>query len=159
MDRVRQERRINILVGNLVLLAVVLFWILNPQKWRFRSEERKTAPGTEAREAELKKALEDIPPPPGDEPGRLETLHFPGTDRLAVTGIYSTKSGCAGLEAHYKEEFARRGFTFTDTQLSSNNIDNALSFSSPNYDARLTCTNTAGSFRQYFIVIWSRTSG
>jgi hypothetical protein len=155
MDPAQQERRIGILTVILALLVVVVFWMLYPHKWPFSSEGRGDAPGTEAREAELKKALEDIPPPPGDEPGRLETLHFPGTDRLAVTGIYSTKSGCASLETHYKEEFARRGFTFTGTQQPSNNVDRALSFSSPNYDARLTCTNTAGSFRPYFIVIWS----
>lgn len=158
MDQARRERRIGILSMVLVLLIVAAFWMLYPQKWPFRSKER-IEPGTEAREAELKKTLEDIPPPPGDEPGRLETLHFPGTDRLAVTGIYSTRSGCAGLEAHYKKEFARRDFTFTGTQQTSNNIDRALSFSSPNYDARLTCTNTAGSFRQYFIVIWSKANG
>jgi hypothetical protein len=155
MDPAQQERRIGILSVVFVLLVVAVFWTLYPQKWPFRSEESKVESATEAREAELKKALENIPPLPGDQPGRLETLHFPGMDRAAVTGIYSTRSDCATLEAHYKEEFSRHGLVFTGTQPSSNTGSRALSFSSPNYDATLSCTDTAGYTRPYFIIMWS----
>jgi hypothetical protein len=155
MDRALQERRVSILPVVFALLAVAAFWMLYPQKWPFRAERPKAGPGADAREAELKKRLENIQPLTGDGSGRIETIHFPGTDRLAATAIYSTKFDCARLEAHYKEEFARHGFTFTGIEQSSETGNRALSFSSPDYDATLSCTDTAGASRPYFIFMWS----
>ena len=164
MDPAQQERRIGILTVILALLVVVVFWMLYPHKWPFSSEGRGARPGTEAREARAKTTLENIRPLPGDEPGRIETLNFPGTNQLAVTGIYSTKSDCATLEAHYKEEFAKHGFTYAGTDESSTNESSrtkrgALSFSSRDYGATLSCTETAGSIRPYFIIMWSKAGG
>jgi hypothetical protein len=155
----QQERRIGILTVILVLLVVVLFWMLYPHKWPFRGNERGAEPGTDSRTVQLKKKLEAIQPLAGDEPGKIRSL--PSNVRLsAVIGSYATKSDCATVETHYREEFAKLGLAYTPASEpspdgSSQTRRRALSFSSSGYGASLSCSETEGSSRRYVIVMWS----
>ena len=147
MDPARQERRIGIIVVILVLLAVVFFWMLHPHNLPFSSY---------VREARLKRTLESIHQPAGDAPGKIQTTTFPGANFLSVMGVYSTKSDCATVEAHYKQEFARHGFTYTETTEVSKTQGRSLSFSSRDYDASLGWVDKTKGI--YFISMWSNSS-
>lgn len=153
MDPARQERRIGIVVVILVLLAVVFFWVLHPHL-PFSSYGRAAS-----REERIKSTLASIRALEGDHLGEIQIINFPSGD-IWVTRTNSTMSLCAALEAHYKEEFARHGFTYTGTREASPTAERMLSFSSPDYDARLSCTepkdSLMGSYKLYRIIMWSR---
>lgn len=152
-ESAQQERRIGILTVILVLFVVALFWMLYPQKWPFSSNQREDS----SREAKIKSRLESIRPPDGDHLGEIQTLNF-SSGYLAVTRANSTMSLCAALEAHYKEEFARHGFTYTGTREASQTADRSLSFFSQDYGASLSCTeprnSLMGSYKTYLVVMW-----
>jgi hypothetical protein len=151
MDRARQERRIGILVVVLVLLVVVLFWMLHPHL-PFSSY---------GHEARIKSTLESIHPLGDDHLGAIQTVNLSSGD-LWVTRTNSTMSLCTALEAHYKEEFARHGFTYTGTREASETAGRLLSFSSQDYGASLSCTepenSLMGSYKTYRISMWPNSS-
>ncbi len=153
-ESAQQERRIGILTVVLVLMVVVLFWILHPHL-PFSSDGRETA-----REEKIKSTLKSIRPLDGDHLGEIHTLDFSGGN-VWVTRTNSTMSLCTALEAHYKEEFARHGFTYTGTQEASARAARSISFSSEDYGASLSCTekpkgSLMGSYKTYLIVMWSK---
>jgi hypothetical protein len=165
-ESAQQERRIGILTVLFVLLVVAAFWTLYPQKWPFRSEGSEAEPGLDAGTARAKSMLESFQQLPGDDPGKIGPLRFGQRSISMVMGSYATKSDCGTLELHYKEEFAKHGFTYTGTNDSFGNESSgnessrtkrrSLSFSSQVYIARLSCTDTEGLFRPYFIIMWSK---
>lgn len=164
MDPAQQERRIGILTVILVLLVVMAFWMLYPHKWPFRTEAHEDEPGMDAQTVKLKTTLEGIPLLAGDDPGTVRPLPLNQANLSAVLGRYATKFDCATLEAHYKEEFVKRGFTYSGTNESSksgpaNTKRPMLSFSSPDFGATLSCTEMEGPFRPYRIILWAKTRG
>lgn len=139
MDRARRERRIGILVVILVLLAVVLFWMVYPHNSLYSSYRRN---------ARLKKALENIHQPAGDDPGTIEITSLPGTNILSARGAYSSKSDCATVEARYKQEFARQGFTYSDTKTESR----SLFFTSRDYGASMVCSERYDKMGSLYVI-------
>lgn len=165
MDPAQRERRIGILVVILVLLIVVLFWMLHPHKLPFSTEQRetKTPPGTEGktpsieeRKAALKKTLESIRPPAGDQLGKIRYFNGPDGDISGVMVDYSTKANCAALGPHYKKEFAKQGFTYTGKKDDSDENSSTFLFSSRDYIADVGCPASKGPIRQYVIIMWSK---
>lgn len=156
MDRARQERRIDILVVLIVLLTVVLFWILHPQL-PFSSYGREA----NSPKDRIKSTLESIHPLDGDHLGEIQIVNLSSGD-LWVTRTNSTMSLCTALEAHYKEEFARHGFTYTGTREASATAERSISFSSQDYGASLSCTepehSLMGSYKTYRISMWPNSS-
>ncbi len=154
MDFASKERRIGFLTVILVLLVVAGFWILHPHL-PFSSDGRAAR-----REERIKSTLASIRPIEGDHLGEIQAGSFPNGTSLA-TRTDSTMSLCAALEAHYKEEFARHGFTYTGTQEASPTVGRSISFSSRDYDASLSCTekpkdSLMGSYKTYLIVMMSK---
>jgi hypothetical protein len=113
----------------------------------------------ERRVGQLKSTLESIQPPTGDEPGKITTLPGNEVKLLGVIGAYTTKFDCATLEAHYKEEFAKHGFSYTEKAIASSKTGKSISFTSRDYNATLNCTEISGPSRPYLIIIWSNVRG
>src|SRR5258708_26728818 len=108
MDPVNKQRRNGILVVAAVLVVVCVWWmVFVPYARRYKADKS---------EAKLKETIQAIMPLAGAR------THSVTTERLTVgrgynvvlltaRGIYSTTSDCASVKNHYKEEFARHGFT------------------------------------------------
>jgi hypothetical protein len=125
------------MIVSAVLVVVCVWWaVFVPQIKQYEIHKR---------EAKLKETLQAIMPPAGTRTGSVTTDHLTvgggyNVVLLTATGVYSTTSDCESVKSHYKEGFARHGFTLR-TQGKDARVDpNGISFSTPDCDASVHCT-------------------
>jgi hypothetical protein len=134
MDPARKQRRNGILIVIAVLVVVGAFWIVFvPHTKLYRAYKS---------ESKIKERLQTIKPPAAARLVEINTSHVGGWPM--ATGMYSTESDSDSMKTHYKEEFARHGFTFKTEDLDPKYGTKSIYFSSSEYDADLSFFRHAG---------------
>jgi hypothetical protein len=119
-----------VVIGALVL--VIGFWVDRAPHLHFYRMYR------------MKQSMRSLRLPPQsrllgiDDFNTLEVRGLASID--SIMGIYSTNVDCAVVNAHYKAEFPRQGFSYVNEHTASGTESAQLKFSSPGFSASLSCT-------------------
>ena len=115
-----------------VLVLVIGFWIDQAPHFHFYRIYR------------MKQKLRSLSLPPQSQ--LLDIVDF-GTVKVrdlasidSITGVYFTDLDCDVVNAHYKAEFLRKGFSYGNERPASGAESDQLSFSTPWFSARLGCS-------------------
>jgi hypothetical protein len=116
-------------MGTLVL--VIGFWIDQAPRFHFYRMYR------------MKQRLRSVSLPPQSQLinvsdfGTLEVHGLASID--SITGLYTTKMECDAVNAHYKAEFPRHGFSYVSEHPAPGAESAQLSFSAPGLTVNLSC--------------------
>jgi hypothetical protein len=123
-----------VVIGALVL--VIGFWIDQAPRFRFYRVYR------------MKQRLRSLSLPPQSQLSNFNdfgTVEVPGLASIdSISGFYSTNVDCDVVNAHYKAEFPRHGFSFVSEPQAPRPESEALRFSSPEFSANLSCAPLKG---------------
>lgn len=125
----KQKNGVLVVTGALVL--VIAFWIFQaPHFHLYRTYRLKHKLRNLSLPAETK--LLDI--------NDINTVDLPGGLVIdGVIGVYSTNVDCDIVNTHYRQEFARQGFSYVNEHHASGPESAALRFSSSEFSASLSC--------------------
>ncbi len=142
MEFTRKKRLIGIVSIVAALALVGIFGATFPRTSYYKSHQRANR---------LKQVLRNVAPPGGAEV-EIDVI-YSKTMPMAL-GTYVLNASCAEVQAHYKKEFPKHGFTYAGDEIGDLNPRNPwIIFLTPEYRAILHCSNVKSEVTREFYSI------